>query len=49
MVFLRPKIIRTAGDARPLTQQRLNFIRDEDLTQSGRSFSKIDQFLESQR
>lgn len=49
MVFLRPKIIRTAADARPLTQQRLNLIRDEDISQSGRSYSKIDQFFEPQR
>jgi len=48
MVFLRPKIIRDVNDARPLTQERLNRIREEDILQSGRSFSKIDQFLEQQ-
>ena len=48
MVFLRPKIIRSAADARPLTEERLNFIRQEDLNQSGRSYSKIDEFLEQQ-
>ena len=48
MVFLRPKIIRSAADARPLTEERLNFIRQEDLNQSGRSYSKIDKFLEQQ-
>ena len=48
MVFLRPKIIRSAADARPLTEERLNFIREEDLNQSGRSYSKIDKFLEQQ-
>jgi len=42
MVFLRPTIIRTAGDARPLTQERLERIRQEDLLQSGRTVSKID-------
>lgn len=46
MVFLRPKIIRSAADARPLTQDRLNFMRGEDLNQSGRTISKIDTFLE---
>jgi len=49
MVFLRPKIIRSADDARPLTEERLNYIRDEDINQSGRSFSKIDQFIVPQR
>jgi len=48
MVFLRPKIIRSVADARPLTEERLNFIRQEDLNQTGRSFSKIDEFLEQQ-
>ena len=48
MVFLRPKIIRSAADARPLTEERLNYIREEDLSQSGRSYSKIDNFLEQQ-
>jgi len=47
MVFLRPKIIRSVDDARPLTEERLNFIRQEDLNQSGRSYSKIDQFLDN--
>ena len=45
MVFLRPKIIRNAADARPLTEQRLNQIRIEDRLQSDREFSKIDQYL----
>jgi len=45
MVFLRPTIIRSAGDARPLTQNRLNQIRAEDISQSGRTSSKIDQYL----
>ena len=43
MVFLRPTIIRSADDARPLTQDRLNQIRQTDIAQSGRDFSKIDQ------
>lgn len=48
-VFLRPTIIRNASDARPLTQDRLNQIRAEDLNQSGRSVSKIDTLLAPQR
>lgn len=48
MVFLRPKIIRNAQDARPLTQYRLNTIRSEDMSQSGRDTSKIDTILNSQ-
>jgi len=48
MVFLRPKIIRSVDDARPLTQQRLDYIRQQDLDQTGRSYSKIDQFLDNQ-
>ena len=45
MVFLRPTIIRNASDARPLTQQRLNHMRYEDMQQSGREFSKIDNYI----
>ncbi len=45
MVFLRPKIIRNAEDARPLTQYRLNQIRDEDIRQSGRIGSKLDMII----
>ncbi len=45
MVFLRPTIIRNASDARPLTQQRLNRMRYEDMQQSGREFSKIDNYI----
>ena len=47
MVFLRPTIIRDADDARPLTQNRLNRIRQEDMNQSGRDSSKLDDFLSS--
>ena len=43
MVFLRPTIIRNADDARRLTQSRLNRMRLEDINQSGREQSKIDQ------
>ena len=43
MVFLRPTIIRDAQDARLLTQDRLNRMRIEDVRQSGREISKIDQ------
>lgn len=42
MVFLRPTIIRNAEDARPLTQSRLDRMRLEDMNQSGRATSKID-------
>ena len=45
MVFLRPKIIRNASDARPLTQSRLDQIRLEDRLQSDREISKIDTYL----
>ncbi len=45
MVFLRPKIIRSAADARPLTQSRLDQIRLEDRLQSDRDISKIDTYL----
>ena len=47
MVFLRPTIIRDADDARPLTQSRLNRMRREDINQSGRDVSKIDDFISS--
>lgn len=47
MVFLRPTIIRNGADARPLTQERLRYLRDEDLRQTGRSFSKIDPLIET--
>ena len=49
MVFLRPTIIRNADDARPLTQERLNQMRVEDLNQSGRVVSKLDSFITPQR
>ena len=45
MVFLRPKIIRSAEDARPITQERLNYMRSEDMSQSHRDISKIDELL----
>lgn len=48
MVFLRPTIIRTAEDARPLTQGRLNQMRREDIRQSGRDVSKIDAVIDSE-
>ena len=48
MVFLRPKIIRNAQDARPLTQYRLNQIRAEDISQSGRETSKLDSVINAQ-
>ena len=45
MVFLRPKIIRNASDARPLTQEFLNRARIEELRQPGRTTSKIDEYV----
>jgi len=45
MVFLRPTIIRSAADARPLTQRRLEQARQLDLEQSGRELSKIDEYV----
>jgi type II secretory pathway component GspD/PulD (secretin) len=45
MVFLRPKIIRSATDARPLTQELLNRARREDMLQSQRLTSKLDDYL----
>ena len=45
MVFLRPKIIRSAEDARPITQERLNYMPSEDMSQSHRDISKIDELL----
>jgi len=49
MVFLRPTIIRNEADARPLTQDRLNQIRAEDISQSGRTVSKLDALLAPQQ
>ena len=46
MVFLRPTIIRDQADADPLTQSRINYIRQEDLNQSGRVDSKLDNYLQ---
>ncbi len=48
MVFLRPTIIRSQADAEPLTQSRINYIRQEDLNQSGRNTSKLDNYLQQQ-
>ncbi len=48
MVFLRPTIIRTGDDARALTDVRLSQIRAEDLSQSGRTVSKVDAILDNQ-
>lgn len=46
MVFLRPTIIRTAADARPITQDRLARSRQLDLEQSGREVPKLDQYIQ---
>lgn len=45
MVFLRPTIIRNGADARPLTQERLRQIRRQEMLQSGREYSKIDEVI----
>lgn len=45
MVFLRPTIIRDSKDMKPLTQQRLEQMRREDMMQSGRETSKLDKIL----
>ena len=45
MVFMRPTIIRSAADARTVTNDRLNYIRQEDLNFTGRNISKIDPFV----
>lgn len=42
MVFLRPTIIRRSEDARPITQNLLDRIRADEMNQSGRTESKID-------
>jgi general secretion pathway protein D len=42
MVFLRPTIIRNSSDARPLTQQRIDYMIGEEMRQSGRSVSKFE-------
>lgn len=47
MVFLRPTIIRNRADAEPLTRRRLEQIRREDMLQSGRDYSKIDEFIDN--
>lgn len=47
MVFIRPTIIRNGEDARPLTQDRLNQMRLEDIRQSGRETSKLDAVIKS--
>ncbi len=48
MVFLKPTIIRTKADAQPLTQQRLDYMRQQDRLQSGREISKLDDVLKSE-
>lgn len=45
MVFLRPTIIRNGADARPLTNQRLEYMRQQDILQSGRVQSKLDDIV----
>lgn len=47
MVFLRPTIIRNGEDSRPLTEERLRQIRLEDMRQSGRDYSKIDEVIDN--
>lgn len=45
MVFLRPTIIRSGDDARPLTQRRIEYMRLQDKLQSGRTTSKLDEYI----
>lgn len=45
MVFLRPTIIRTRGDATVLTQKRLEQIRAIDRAQTGDEISKYDRII----
>ncbi|MGJ8564426.1 MAG: type II secretion system secretin GspD [Alphaproteobacteria bacterium] len=47
MVFLRPTIIRNSEDAKPLTQRRLDYIRAQDMQQSGRTISKLDEIIDN--
>jgi len=46
MVFLRPTIIRNSSDAETVTARRLEQMRREDILQSGRDYSKIDEFID---
>ena len=46
MIFLRPTIIRNGDDAKPLTQSRLQYLREQDLRQSGRNHSKLDDLID---
>ena len=45
VVFLRPTIIRSTADSDPITQRHLDNMRREDMLQSGRDYSKIDEFV----
>ena len=45
MVFLRPTIVRTNADIRPVTRQRLDQIRQIDRDTTGREESKFDQVV----
>lgn len=48
MVFLRPTIIRNSEDAIPLTQRRIDYMRQQEMIQSGRTTSKLDGTLDGQ-
>jgi len=45
MVFLRPTIVRSGDDIRPLTAQRLDQIRRIDRDTTGRDISKFDELV----
>ena len=45
MVFLRPTILRTGADARPVTATRIDQMRRLDRQQSGRDLSKVDTMI----
>ena len=46
MVFLRPTILRSERDARPMTRRRLNQMRLIDQLQSGDEVSKFDRIIQ---
>ena len=45
MVFIRPTIIRNGDDAAPVTQQKINYIRQEDIRKNGNADTLIDRAL----
>lgn len=45
MVFIRPTIIRSAEDARPITQERMDYMRRYEIENSEDGTSKLDRVL----